>query len=452
MDTNEVQFSAVTDVGKRRDHNEDNYLVDKKLGLFVVCDGMGGHAAGEVASALAVRTIHEEIKRATDLLSDFLADRSGVERVTKRDILNMMEFAVTRASSKVYAEAQKDSDKRGMGTTLVAMLVLGRTAFITYVGDSRAYMLRDGILEQLTEDHNVYNELVRRKKMSQEQAEQVAQKNALTRAIGVYEHVEADSVTIDTVLGDRFLLCSDGLSSYFEDTRTELGRLLGDPDTGKAANDLVGYANDAGGSDNITAIVLAIGGAKERDEGRALRLQRQRDTLEKMALFRTLNDHEILRVMQVMETLQYSAGAPIVNQGEIGDQLFIVLDGKVKVRRGDTELATLFAGDHFGELALIRNEPRSATVVADSDSEMMAIRRSDFFEILRKEHQLSVKLLWQFLRVLGDRLAVTTQELGQAKVELAAEDLTGEIASMEIFDDDDDEENRKTLIPPRVTT
>ncbi|HTQ03879.1 MAG TPA: protein phosphatase 2C domain-containing protein, partial [Polyangiaceae bacterium] len=137
MSTPEIQFAALTDVGRQREHNEDNFLVDKKLGLFVVCDGMGGHAAGEVASALAVRTLHEEIKREAELLTDYASGGSGGARVSKRDILNMLEFAVNRASSRVHAEAAKDAQKRGMGTTLVSLLVIGTTAFIIYVGDSR---------------------------------------------------------------------------------------------------------------------------------------------------------------------------------------------------------------------------------------------------------------------------------------------------------------------------
>src|SRR5690606_30087656 len=150
--------------------------------------------AGEVASALAVRTFHEEVKREADLLEDYAAGKSGVDRVSKRDISNMLEFAVNRASARVHAEALQDERMRGMGTTLVAVVVSGQTAFITYVGDSRLYLLRDGILEQLTEDHNVFNELVKRKKMPREKVEKLAQKNAITRAVGVYEHAEPDSL------------------------------------------------------------------------------------------------------------------------------------------------------------------------------------------------------------------------------------------------------------------
>ncbi len=440
MSFSELRYSAVTDVGRQRDHNEDNFLVDKKLSLFIVCDGMGGHAAGEVASALAVRVIHEELKRESDLLQDYVAAKTGVDRVTKRDITNMLEFAVNRASARVHAEATRDSSKRGMGTTLVMLLVLGQQGFITYCGDSRVYLLREGVLEQLTEDHTVYNELIRRKKLPRERIEEIAPKNAITRAVGVFDHAEPESIVIDLIAGDRLLLCSDGLSGYFEDQPERLGTLLSEPSEDRATESLIEAANAAGGKDNITTVVVTVGDATTRDEKRARRIQLQRDILTRMPLFRTLSDREILRLLQVTVIRAYRDGDLIIREGEVGEDLFIVLAGEVKVKKGDTELARLAPGEHFGEMALIRNQPRSATVVSNGDSELIVLSRSEFFEILRKEPQLAVKLLWQFTGVLADRLAQTNRELGHAREELAAEDITGEM----FVDDEDD--NRKTLV------
>jgi serine/threonine protein phosphatase PrpC/CRP-like cAMP-binding protein len=446
MTTPEIQFAALTDVGRQREHNEDNFLVDKKVGLFVVCDGMGGHAAGEVASALAVRTLHEEIKKEAEMLRDYLAGGSGGARVSKRDVMNMLEFAVNRASNRVHAEAAKDAKKRGMGTTLVALLVLGTQAFMIYVGDSRIYLLRDGVLEQLTEDHTVRNELIKKRKMSREQVEKIAQKNAITRAVGVYEHAEPDTLVLDLVAGDRFLLCSDGLCGYFEEDLETLGKLLSNPDADASTRALIDAANEQGGKDNITAVIVTVGDVTSRDVTRAAQLQLKRETLARMPLFRPLNDREILRVLQVTDVAAFQNGERVINEGETGEELFIVLSGQLKVQRGGADLATLKPGDHVGEMALVRSQPRSATVISDGPSELMLIRRTEFFEILRKEHQLAVKLLWQFLGVLADRLADTSRELGAAKEELAAEDITSEI-----FDEDDDEGDRKTLIaPPRT--
>jgi serine/threonine protein phosphatase PrpC/CRP-like cAMP-binding protein len=441
---NEVRFSALTDVGKKRDHNEDNFLVDKKLGLFVVCDGMGGHAAGEVASAIAVRTFHEEIKKGRDLIEDYAAKKTGSDKVSARDIQHMLEFAINRASNRVHAEAERDTSKRGMGTTLVCLLVVGNQAFLTYVGDSRIYMLRDGVLQQMTEDHTVYNELIKRKKMSREKVEKLAQKNAITRAVGVYEHAEPDSLMVDLVGGDRFLLCTDGLYQYFEEDLETMGRHVMDPDMDAGIKLLVDGANQAGGSDNITGVIVMVGDAKERDEGRAKRIQLKRDILARMPLFRPLNDRELLRVLQVTDVMPYRPGQFVMREGERGEELFIVLSGSLKVMRGETELATLSPGDHVGEMALVRSQPRSASVVAARDSELMVIRRTEFFEILRKEQQLAVKLLWQFLGVLAERLAETNRELGQAREELAAEDISD--ALFEVVEDE--EEDRKTLVLP----
>jgi serine/threonine protein phosphatase PrpC len=293
MTTSDVTFAVLTDVGQQRDHNEDNYLVDKKMGLYVVCDGMGGHAAGEVASALAVRTFHEEAKKNFEFVEDYIAGKTGIEKVTRRQILMMLESAINRASSRVHAEAQKDAAKRGMGTTLVAILVAKNQAFVVWVGDSRIYLLRDGVLEQLTEDHTVYNELLKRKKLPREEIEKLPQKNAITRAIGVYEHTEPDSLIVDLVSGDRFLLCSDGLSGYFEDDVEDLGRMMSQPDETAAVKAMIDAANTRGGKDNITAVLVAYGDSSKRDEKRAKRVQLKRDILARMTLFRALNDREM---------------------------------------------------------------------------------------------------------------------------------------------------------------
>jgi len=442
---NEVSFAALTDVGRKREQNEDNYLVDKKLGIYIVCDGMGGHAAGEVASALAVRIFHEEVKKEAEMLADFAAGKKGIERVSPRDITNMMEFAVNRASARVHAEAVKDETKRGMGSTLVALVLAGQQAFVTWVGDSRLYLLRARELKQVTEDHNVFNELVKRKKMPREKVEKMAQKNAITRAVGVYEHAEPESIVLDLLDGDRLLLCTDGLYQYFEDNLSALGDRMLQQDLEAATQGLIDASNEAGGSDNITGVLLTIGNADHRDEDRARKLQLKRDLLAKMRLFRPLSDRELLRVLQVTDVIEYADGDTVMRQGETGDELFIVLDGHVKIQRGEAVIATLGQGSHVGEMALVRNQPRSATVKSAGPSELMIIRRRDFFELLRNEHALAVKLLWQFLGVVADRLAETSRELGQAREELAAEDLTEEL-----FDEDDDDElDRPTLVAPR---
>ncbi|KYF74111.1 Stp1/IreP family PP2C-type Ser/Thr phosphatase [Sorangium cellulosum] len=419
-----IRFYAATDVGRMRDHNEDNYLVDKKLALFVVADGMGGHAAGEVASALAVRIIHEELKKERDLIEN--QARSNVRRAAMKEVLSLLEHAVQRACARIHEEAKADATKRGMGTTLSALLIAGSHGYIAHVGDSRIYLLREGRIQQVTEDHTVYNELIKRGKLTRDQIEKVAQKNAITRAVGVYERVEVDTLTIEVLPGDQFLLASDGLHGYIAHT-AELEPFFEEENGEAAANGLIDLANRKGGKDNITAVLVRLGAGDHRDSVRARLLALKRDVLAKMPLFARLQEREMLRVMQVAEVLSFEPGQIVVREGDRGDELFIVLSGLVRIVRGDAVLSEVGPGEHFGEMALIRSMPRSATVSAVEQSELIAVRRADFFEILRKEHELAVKLLWQFLGVLADRLDQTSRDLTTAREELAAEDITNEI-------------------------
>ena len=209
-----------------------------------------------------------------------------------------------------------------------------------------------------------------------------------------------------------------------------------------AANGLIDLANRKGGKDNITAVLVRLGEGDAKDSVRARRLALKRELLLKMPLFARLNERELLRVMQVAEVIGFDADDVVVREGERGDELFIVISGMLNILRGEQILSEVGPGEHFGEMALIRSSPRSATVTALARSELIAIRRSDFFEILRKEHELAVKLLWQFLGVLADRLDQTSRDLSNAKTELAAEDI-----SEEIFPDPEEEAARASAPP-----
>src|SRR4051812_28009962 len=416
-----IRFYAATDIGRMRDHNEDNYLVDKKLSLFVVADGMGGHAAGEVASALAVRIIHEELKREREAI-----EAAGAQSRGGRTILGLLEQSVQKACARIHEEARADVAKRGMGTTLSALLIAGSHGFIAHVGDSRIYLLRDSRIQQVTEDHTVFNELIKRGKLTRDQIEKVAQKNAITRAVGVYERVEVDTLFIEVLPGDQFLLASDGLHGYIAHT-AELEPYFEEEDGEIAARGLIELANKKGGKDNITAVLVRLGEGDAKDSVRARRLALKRDVLVKMPLFSRLQERELLRNMQVAEVLAFEPGQVIFSEGDRGDELFIVLAGTVEISRMGSVLSEAGPGDHIGEMALIRSMPRSATVTATAHAELIALRRSDFFEIIRKEHEMAVKLLWQFLGVLADRLDQTSKDLAGAREELAAEDITDAI-------------------------
>ncbi len=418
-----IHFWAATDVGRIRDHNEDNFLVDKALNLFVVADGMGGHAAGEVASAIAVNTMRDEVVKNKDLIEAF---REGSQIASARDITNLMEHAVQKACAEIFETAQRNPEKRGMGTTLSSLLVIQNRGFIAHVGDSRIYLLRGGRVIQLTEDHSLVNELIKRGKLTADQAEDSPYKNAVTRAVGVYESVEVDTIDFDVLPGDQFLLASDGLTGYLknEDIVPTIDKVKGD--VKQVPQAFIDYANQRGGKDNITNIVV-----KMRDptgEGKDLQkeVNLKIETIHNMPIFKYLTYKELVKIMNITHVVEVAEGKQIIKDGEDGEELFIILSGDVKVHKGDTLLVNLSDGDHFGEMALIDKAPRSADVTAQTPTKLLKITRKDFFEVIRKESVLASKLLWSFLQVLSDRLRKTNKEVSGASDEISV-DLTEEL-------------------------
>ena len=424
----ELSFWAATDVGRKREANEDNFLVDKKLSLFIVADGMGGHASGEVASDIAVHEFRNTVEAQHELIEKYGKGEAGVR---PQDILNLLESALQAAGHAINQRGKAEPDKRGMGTTTSALLIAGDRGFIVHVGDSRIYLLRSGQVIQLTEDHSLINELVRRGKIAKggiESSPYKAYKNAVTRAVGVYETVQADTIDFEILPGDQFLLCSDGLHTYL--TEPKMIELMSPADITLAPQRFVELANAAGGQDNITAVVLrvdlpaAVAGAHD---DRAEELQRKIDVLKKMPLFRHLTYKEIIRVLNVTEVKEYAANQPLIKEGTPGEEMFILLKGKVRVHKNDAFITHLLPGSHIGEMALIDSTPRSASATAEERSRLLILRRTEFYEIVRKDPTLSVKLLWSFVQVLADRLRKTTAELSGARLEAHAQDLTDDV-------------------------
>lgn len=241
-----------SDRGRVRENNEDSLLVAPELNLFAVSDGMGGMAAGEVASRLAVEAIAEHCRRAE---ADPSLVYSGGYLTDVSDATNRLASAVRLGNQAIFTAAARASEKRGMGATIVAVRLEGERLSVAHVGDSRAYRLRDGHLEQLTQDHSFIAEQVRRGVISAQQAAESNLQNVLTRALGADPDVQVDVTEELFGEGDTILLCSDGLTRELSDT--QIAAILGESrDAQRVADHLVDLANQAGGGDNITAVVL----------------------------------------------------------------------------------------------------------------------------------------------------------------------------------------------------
>jgi serine/threonine protein phosphatase PrpC len=232
-----ARVGATTDTGRVREANEDSFLVEAPL--FAVADGMGGHLAGDVASRTAVETITTRAEQ------DSPGDTGSLARL------------VREANHEIWKKAQSDASLHGMGTTCTLAMLDNASLHIAHVGDSRAYLLRDGDLSQITEDHTLVGRMVREGKLRPEEAERHPQRSIVTRALGVDSDVEVDTQTIELREGDRILLCSDGLTSMVD--QDSIAEVLNDrADPQDASELLVQLANDAGGEDNITAVVIEV--------------------------------------------------------------------------------------------------------------------------------------------------------------------------------------------------
>ena len=241
-----LSATGKTDQGLLRSNNEDNFYLDEKLGLLVVADGMGGHASGETASKLAVNVIRDYFQGPQKMTGDYNHSYS--------EFTNKLNSAIRLANLAVFEAAQSSPQLKGMGTTIAAVLLMGNRLSIAHIGDSRVYLVRAGNIEQLTDDHSIVNEQVKRDLITKEEAAKSEMKNILTKALGISADTEADLDELTMFEGDILLLCSDGLNIMMTDEAIlEIISFAENPVA--ACDSLINAANEKGGKDNITVVI-----------------------------------------------------------------------------------------------------------------------------------------------------------------------------------------------------
>jgi protein phosphatase len=252
MDFTTVRSFGMTDIGRRRQQNEDAFLRNDDIRLFVVADGMGGHAAGEVASAEAVDTIYGMVKRGLPQLGPEEDALTEEKVATARRII---ESAIQAATYMVYAMSEADAGKSGMGTTISAAYVFKNVLVTGQVGDSRIYRVRGDDVMQLTEDHTLVGWQIKQGLITEEEARVSPHRNVITRSVGGRDYVEVDTGVVEIRAGDRYVLCSDGLHGYLEEPEIPDIVALGGKATAEA---FIALANERGGSDNITVVFVEV--------------------------------------------------------------------------------------------------------------------------------------------------------------------------------------------------
>ncbi len=388
-----------TNVGRVRKNNEDSFFVDRDLGLFVVCDGMGGHNAGEVASQLACEVLAREVTSAKKAREGFLTSGGHKEAEALRHAVGA---AVVAAGKEIYKRAGRDNTLAGMGTTCTLLLLCGHDMGIFgQVGDSRLYVLRQHRAHQLTPDHTYVSELMRRGSLTRAQADNHPQGNVLSRALGVQAVVTPTTMLFDIDPDDVFLLCSDGLYNYFP-RAAELARALDEQDLERGLATLIEGALHRGGHDNITAVavrMIAAGAPRAEETLAARRIL----TLKRNPLFASLDYNELVRVTGLSRTMTCKAGDTIFTEEAPGDELYVILSGEVALTSHTKREEKLLAGAHFGEHALLDDEPRATTARALADTRLFVLARDEFITIQRSEPTIAAKLLWSFFCKLRER-------------------------------------------------
>ena len=244
---------GATDVGRKRDHNEDSFLVDENLRIFAVADGMGGHAGGGIASRLAVETLQATLRARRDANPHAFQDHTSLESSLLPDVLRS---SVEAACQAIFRRAQGIPALSGMGTTLTALLINHRNAFVAHVGDSRLYLIRKGQILQISDDHSLVNEQLKAGVITPEEAKSSRFRNVITRSVGFEEDVLVDLLGLEIEKGDVFLICCDGLTNLVDDA--EIAAMARSESVLYLPLRLIGLANDRGGDDNITVVALEI--------------------------------------------------------------------------------------------------------------------------------------------------------------------------------------------------
>ncbi len=401
------QSEGQSDVGKKRAKNEDYFLInpDKgETGLVVVADGVGGKKSGEVASETVAGQLQQQFLNHRHRFEMYTLDR---DQELREGLLQLVSQMIETANGETYTFSRTEPRYEGMSTTAVVLVVANHGAFLGHVGDSRAYLVRAGEIYSLTEDHTLVNQLIKQRCIEPEKARDHPYSSVLLRSIGSHPHVEVDTAYIQVEHGDRFIVCSDGLHSYLSDSEIlEFNSRSGS--TKELVESLIQEALNRGGNDNITVVVVESSGSTETMH--TLALQEEFRLLRGVFLFECLSDQEIMRVIRIMYKVLRRAGEVIICEGEQGQELYIVAEGSVDVTLRDAHLATIEPGGHFGELALIDNEVRSATVTARTNVTLLTIKQKDFAAFVEEDHRLANKLFWSFLRVMAGHIRETSKE------------------------------------------
>jgi PPM family protein phosphatase len=386
-----------------RERNEDGHALDEALGFYAVADGVGGHSDGAVAARMAIDVAGSYLREHAADVQRVLAAPPAQARMTGAELV---ERAIQEACRAVHDAGKRDSSKRGMRTTLTCVLRMGPSAVVGHVGDCRLYLIRHGKAHRLTDDHTLTAWQLRTGMITEAEALESPYRNTLTRALGSHESVRVDTLFVEVAGGDVLLLCSDGLPMHVTDD--ELAARVAATDSASIAGQLVALANQRGGKDNVTVVALAC--AQDDKPTADTPLEARIKAVAGLSLFHSLDYRQHVAVLSIAASRRVPAGTILVSEGTKSSDLYVIVSGRVAVERGGRRLSELGPGTHFGEMALVEDAPRSATVVALEPMDLLVIGREAMMGLMRKDPVLATKILWTLVQSLSARLRVTSAD------------------------------------------
>jgi serine/threonine protein phosphatase PrpC len=393
----------------KRPENQDFFVVDPEFGIYMVCDGMGGHAGGKTASREAATAIHRELERHLAVNDEVNVSLLG----------SIITGAITAACQRLKLLTDEQPSLKGMGTTATVVVCNQEKAVMGHVGDSRLYLRRNGSLFQLSRDHTFVNELLSQNIITPEQARHSSYAHILTRAIGAAEAVQVDLLQFELLAGDNLILCSDGFYAFFQDSIEKFLQMFPEKDADplnleSLVKRIVHTSVELDGNDNSTAVFVAVEPEKNKLQAALKRrsdVMLEVDTLRNLYLFQDLAYNDLLKIIDIAQVYDVDIDTPIVTEGTAGDALYLVLRGSFSVMSEGTELATIHSGSHFGEIALITETPRTATVISKEPSRVLKIRRKPLKQLLHKFAHIGVQFYSRIATTLSERLISTNAKM-----------------------------------------
>lgn len=396
--------------GARREVNQDVVLIDEKLGVYILCDGMGGTAGGGIAATRASQECLRYLQANSSELSDISSSR---DHHPSDRLSELAQAAIQAANHAVHSHNQEHAELCGSGTTIALLITAGTHGVCAHVGDSRIYVNRNQSFLQLTKDHSLAQDLIDRGLLDPNNLDNFAFKHVLSRAVGLLPAVSADTLHFEILPGDLFLIASTDLnlnvlaenSPRSNHRRAQL-----------FLEAVISSALASHGDDDLSAIVVeAASDDRERDihQARSEELELKTSVLSEVFLFNSLDPQNILRIVNAATLITCHPGAAIVTQGDPEMSLYIILEGNFDVEISDQKIAQLHRGNHFGEMALLTSHPRSATVRAATSGKVLRLAAKEFQRLVQAHPQDGVKMITALAKELSDRLRQTNQFLAE---------------------------------------